>query len=178
MKNIFGLLATTATLALATSAFAANEAAENKSSVEYKKDGGYEAKAASEKVNAAGTKTATESKVDVDVKNDGRVSKTTKTETTTDAKGLMNEKKDVQKTKLEEKKDGGYKETATSTHTDAEGTNVKAKATTEVDVNAAGDVTKTQKVEKTVDPKGLMNKETTTTTTKEVNGNVVEKKTK
>lgn len=180
MKNSFALLAVTAAIGLAASApaYAADEKAAVKSSVDYKKDGGYEATRTSEQVSAGGTKTTSKAKVDVDVDSQGRIDKTEKAETTTDPKGLMNKKQDTSKTEIEEKDRGGYKQTTTTKHIDASGTNITYKTVTDVDVDADGNVTTTAKTEKTVDPKGLMNADKVSSTTKAVNGKVVSSTTK
>jgi len=178
MKNTFALLAATAAIGLAGGAYAADESANVKSKVDYKKDGGYTAERSSEQKTPGGTKTTSETKVDVDVDSQGRIDKEVKAETTTDPKGLLNKTKDVSKTDIEEKERGGYKQTTTTKHTNADGTNVTYKTVTDVDVDANGNVTTTAKTEKTVDPKGLMNAETTSSTTKSVNGQVVEQKKK
>ena len=172
MRNSIAMLLATAGISLAASAYAANE---TESSVEYKKNGGYEANRSSESVSPDGTKRVSESEVDVNVNSAGQVDKTITTESTTDPKGLMNKKKDSATTEIEEKARGGYKQTTTSHHTDANGTNVSLVVTTDVEVDAQGNVITTSTTEKTVDPKGLMNKKTTTSRTKSVNGKVVEK---
>lgn len=180
MKNTFALLAATAAIGLAASApaYAVDEKAEVKSSLDYKKNGGYEATRTSEQVTAGGTKTTSKTKVDVDVDSQGRIDKTEKAETVTDPKGLMNRKKDTSSTEIEEKARGGYKQVTTTKHIDADGTNITYKTTTDVDVDSDGNVTTTAKTEKIVDPKGLMNAEKTTSTTKSVNGKVVSSTTK
>jgi len=178
MKNTFALLAVTAAIGLASSAYAADENAEVKSSVDYKKNGGYEATRSSEEKTAGGTTTTSKTTVDVDVDGSGKIDKEVKAETATDPKGLLNKKTDTSKTEIEEKARGGYKQVTTTKHKDADGTNVTYKTTTDVDVDNNGNVTTTAKTEKTVDPKGLMNADKTTTTTKSVNGEVVSKKTK
>jgi len=174
MKNTFSLLAATAAVSLATSAFAASESAEVKSKMEHKKNGGYESTRTSDQTTD-GTRVSGESKVDVDVNSDGTVDKTVKNETVKDPKGMWNKKKDATKTEYEEKANGGYKQTTTSKHTDAEGTNITLVTTTDVDVDNAGNITSVAKTEKNVDPKGLMNQETTTDKTKTVNGKVIER---
>ena len=174
MKKFRTLLALTAAMGLATAAHAADESAQVKSKVEYKKDGGYESSRTAESTSAAGTTHKSESNVDVDVDSAGRVEKTVSTEATTDPKGLMNKKDNMSETHIEEKARGGYKQTTTRKFTDADGTNVTYKTVTDVDVDNNGKVTSTATTEKTVDPKGLMNEKTTTSKTKMVNGKVVE----
>ncbi len=178
MKNMVAILTATAVMALVAPAYAATESAQNKSKVEYKDNGGYESTRTSEHTTPGGTKHTSESKVDVDVDSDGKIDKTVKTESVTDPKGLMNKETDTAKTEIKEKERGGYVQTTVSKSTDADGTNVTIKATTDVDVDADGNVTTTAKSEKTVDPKGLMNKKTTSSMTKSVNGHVVEEKKK
>lgn len=174
IKNTLAILSATTMLTMGAAAFAADEVAKGETKVEYKDDGGYKSTQSSEHVNADGTKTSSEAKVDVDVDKDGQVEKTVKTESTTDPKGLLNAKKDTSKAEVEEKDRGGYKQTVTREHKDSDGTNVKEKSTTDVSVDREGNVTETTKNEKVVDPKGLMNKEKSVSKTKSVNGRVVE----
>jgi len=176
MKNVIAMLAATAAVGLATSAYAADETSQAKASVNYKDNGGYDSSRNAENTDANGTTTTSSEKVDVDVDSKGLVKKTVKTSDTTDPKGLMNKKTDNSKTVYEEKDNGGYKQTTTRTHKDANGTNVSYKTVTDVDVDKDGNVTTTAKTEKTVDPKGLFNKKTTSETTKTVNGQVVDEK--
>ena len=177
MKNLLAILTTTAAVGLASSAYAADASAEHKSNVEMKKNGGYEATNSAERITSAGTKQEMKEKVDVDVDSKGMHKETAKSETVTDAKGLGNAKKDTSKATYEDKSNGGYKQTKTDKHTDANGANVKTTTTTDVDVDSDKNATAVVKTEKTVDPKGLMNKKTTTTKAKAVNGTVVEQKT-
>ena len=174
MKNITAILVATAAMGLATSAYAADESAQAKSKVEYKKNGGYESTRSADHTTAGGTTHTSESNVSVDVDSQGRIDKEVKSESVTDPKGLMNKKKDTSETEIEEKARGGYKQTTTRKHTDAEGTNTTYKTVTDVDVDADGNVTSTATTEKTVDPKGLMNETTSKSKTKTVNGQVVE----
>jgi hypothetical protein len=91
MKNTTILLATVAILALNAPAFSADkETYESKTKVEKDAKGNYEEKSQTEKTDAAGTTTSAEKKVDVKVDGSGNVSKTVKTEASTDPKGLMN----------------------------------------------------------------------------------------
>ena len=177
MKQFLVALASTAAVGLASSAFAANATAENKSNVELKKNGGYEATNSSERTTAAGTKHEMKEKIDVDVDSKGQHKESAKAESSTDPKGLMNAKTDTTKASYKDKDNGGYKHTRTDKHTDAAGTDVKTTTTTDVDVDSSKNATATVKTEKTVDPKGLMNKKTTTTKAKAVNGVVTEEKT-
>ena len=160
MKNMIALLAATTALSLTSAAYAADETVKSKTTTN------------------DGTVISSEKSTDVDVDSNGLVDKTVKSETTTDAKGLMNKKVDNSKTEFKEKKNGGYEQTTTAKHTDAEGTNVILKTTTDVDVDDSGNVTTAAKTEKTVDPKGLMNSKTASTKTKTVNGKTVEAKIK
>jgi hypothetical protein len=173
MKNALAILSATTVLTLAASAFA-DDIVKGESKMEYKDNGGYESTQSSERVTGTGTKHVTESNVDVDVDSKGRVSKTVETEKTTDPKGLLNTKKDNATTEIEEKARGGYKQTTTRAHTDREGTDIVNKSTTNVDVDAKGNVTEVVKTEKVVDPKGLLNKSKAVSKTKTVNGRVVE----
>lgn len=173
MKNVLTLLAATAAVGLASSAFAADESAQVKSKVDYKKNGGYEATRSSEHTTG-NTTHATESKVDLSVDSDGKAEKTIKAESSTDPKGLMNKKKDTSETKIEEKERGGYKQTTTRKHSDKDGTSTTVKATTDTNVDKDGNVKTTAETEKTVDPKGLLNETTTKTKVKAENGKVVE----
>lgn len=176
MKHSLMLLVASTAIGLASHAYAANESAEVKSNVEYKKDGGYEAKRSMEHTLTDGTKVSADSKVDVDVDSNGRVEKTAESESVSDPKGLMNAKKDESETTVKEKARGGYKKTTTKKSHDAAGADVDRKTTTDVDVDANGNVTSTTTVEKSVDPKGLMNAKTTSSKVKAVNGTVVEEK--
>lgn len=178
MKKSLAMLLATAAVGLAMPAFAADESAQVKSKVDYKKDGGYESSRTAEKTTANGTALKSESNVDVDVDSKGRVDKTVKVENSTDPKGLMNAKKDKAETHIEDKARGGYKQTTTRKSTDNNGTDVTYKTTTDVDVDSSGNVTTTATTEKTTDPKGLLNEKTTSTKTKTVNGKVVEEKNK
>lgn len=176
MKNLLATLTATTILAAAGGAFAADETTQGESKVKYKDNGGYESTQSAEHTTAGGTTHSSDAKVDVDVDSKGRVDKTVKTDSVTDPKGLMNKKADTAKTEVEEKDRGGYKQTTTRKHTDAEGTNVTEKTSTDVDVDKNGNVTETDKTEKVTDPKGLMNKKKTVHKTKKVNGKVVEDK--
>ncbi len=177
MKNMITLITVAAIAGMPTQSHAASEAS-SKAKVDYKDDGGYEAKRSSETTDAVGTNVSKDSQVDVDVDSRGMIKKTVKSETTTDPKGIMNQKEDDGKSVFEEKANGGYKQTTTRKHTDRNGTNVTYKTVTDVDVDDLGNVTTTAKTEKTLDPKGLFNSKTTTSTTKSVNGQVVEQKKK
>ena len=172
--NTLPIIITATAMSLATSAYAASESAQSKATMERKDNGGYESTVKSQETTSAGTAKTSESKVDVDVDSKGNVEKTVSTEATADPKGLMNKKTDTSETQIEDKANGGYKQTTTRRHTDAEGTNTTYKTVTDVSVDSSGNVTSTATTEKTVDPKGLMNEKTTTSKTKTVNGKVVE----
>lgn len=178
MKNMFAILAATTTLSVANSAYSIDEQTKNKSTMEYKDNGGYESKRSTEHTTPDGTTHSSESKVDVEVDSSGNIDKTIKTESTVDPKGMWNKKDSTSETQIEEKANGGYKQTTTRKYTDANGTKITYKTVTEVDVDNAGNVTSTATTEKTVDPKGLMNETTTKSKTKAVNGRVIEKTTK
>ena len=141
-----------------------------------KKNGGYEASAYTQSTDDAGTTTTTERDVNVNVDSQGNIDKTVKAESSTDPKGLMNEKTNTAKTEIEDKLRGGYKQTTISKHTDAAGTDVTIKNITDVSVDRQGNVTMVVKSEKTIDPKGLFNEKTTTSMVKTVNGKIVDQK--
>lgn len=174
MYKILGILATTAAMGFAVSTYAADESGDAKSTMELKKNGGYEAKSSSDYVDQDGTAHSSKESVDVDVNSKGLAQKTVKAQEVTDPKGLMNKVKDTAETTIDEKPRGGYKQTTTRKHTDANGTNITYKTTTNVDVDKDGNITTTSTTEKTVDPKGLMNETVSKTKTRTVNGNVVE----
>lgn len=174
MKNIsFATFATTMAMGISAISYAAENESE-KTKTRYYDNGGYESTRSSEDTTANGTTHTSESKVGVEVDSNGRAQKKVKTSAVTDPKGLMNKKEDNAESQIEEKPRGGYKLTVTRQHTDANGTNVLYKTITDVDVDEAGNVTTTATTEKTVDPKGLMNETTTKSTTKSINGRVVE----
>lgn len=175
--SLFTALAATAAISLTSAAFAADPSAEMKSNTTYKKNGGYETKASSDQVTASGTAKSAETSVDVDVDSKGNVDKSVKMTATNDPKGLMNAKKDQSQTQIEEKTNGGYKQTTVRKHTEANGTNVYYKTVTDVDVDANGNVSSTTTSEKVTDPKGLWNETKTQSKTKSYNGKVVKKTT-
>ena len=176
MKNVLAVLVATTTLGFTTSVFAADTSAEVKTKVDHKDNGGYESTSVSKETNDEGTNRKSKTTVDVDVDNDGTVSKTVESKTTTDPKGLLNSKKDVVKSEIEEKERGGYERTVKHDHVDNEGTNVSSETKTDVEVDADGKVTKTIESEKKTDPEGLLNSTKTTVKTKVVNGQVIEHK--
>ncbi len=167
-------LTTLSLVLLATPALAADSSEQQKNSYQLKDNGGYESVRSSTQTQPDGTKQTTETTVDRDVKSNGSSSINATTTVSTDPRGAMNEQQAKKETSIEEKPRGGYKETNEQKQTDAAGTNVTTKTTTDVDVDHAGNVTRTVKSEKTVDPKGLMNKETVTDEVKSVNGQVVD----
>ncbi len=169
--KLLTLLAASAGMSLATAAYA--QEASEKSNTRYHDNGGYESTSTSQKTSAEGTTSTTNSSVNVDVDSKGNVTREAKTETTTDPSGFMNKTTDNAQSEIEEKPRGGYKQTTTRSHKDADGTNIYFKTVTDVDVDSSGNVTTTAKTEKTVDPKGLFNKTSTTSTTKSVNGRIV-----
>jgi len=167
MKTMFTVLAAVSAIALASATGAYAASPENKTTYEAKDNGGYEVKSSSKVETNAGTEKTGERNVDVDVKDNGAKSKKVTTKSATDPKGLMNGKEDKSETKMEQDVDGSSKTVKSDSHMDANGTDVKTEVETKVDANG-NVITET---EKSVDPKGLMNK--TTTTTKTVNGKVV-----
>lgn len=170
MKYTFAILATTAAMSIAASAHATDASAEAKSDIEYKDNGGYEAKISSESKDANGTVKTVKATEDYDVDSDGLGSRTTEKTAVTDPEGLFNKSKNTSKTEVERKDNGGYEKTTTEKSTNADGTNVTTEVNTDVDVNDDGSVKANTTTEKTVDPKGLMNKTTTTIKSKAVNG--------
>jgi FlaG/FlaF family flagellin (archaellin) len=100
MKNIFVIMVATTALGLASSTYAADESAKNKSSIEMKENGGYEADRASSETNANGTTRSFKSNVNVDVDDDGNITSTTDTKKTVDPKGLMNKTTTETETKM------------------------------------------------------------------------------
>ena len=111
MNKLATLLVTAAAIALASPGFAMGSRADattevkSEASIERDDDGGFEKKTEAEKVDATGTKTTAETKVELDVKADGDATKTTTTKETRDPKGLFN--KDVVKTETKEKLEDG-----------------------------------------------------------------------
>lgn len=178
MKNttkLFGLMLSAAVLA-AVPAFAADVAAENKGKYEAKDNGGYIMKGEASEKLADGTEKSAKTKVDVNVDSEGKVTKKAEKETTTNPEGSMNEKKTVSKTETKEKDHGGYEKKTVEKNTDADGTDTKMEASTDVEVDSHGKVIEKSKTVKTTDPKGLFNQEKSVTSTKKVDGKVVEQK--
>lgn len=139
---------------------------------EYKDNGGYTTTTNKAKVDAQGTEVKAKSKVDVDVNDDGSTTKTTKQEHIADPRGTMNERANTTETKVEQKVDGYSRETRNS-KSNAAGTSTLTKESRDVKVDAHGNVTETTKTDKVVDPKGLMNRESTTREETRVNGELI-----
>jgi len=177
MKKILLALAATTAIGLTANAYAADSTAQADTKVDYKKNGGYDASSTAEQTNADGTKKVAKKSADVNVDSKGNLDETVKSETSSDAKGLMNAKKDTAKTTYKDKSNGGYKKTTTKAHVDHAGTDTKTENSTDVDVDSNGKTTEVDKTTNTTDPKGLMNKTSTTTKVKKVDGQVVEEKT-
>ena len=176
MKNkTSALLALTAAVGLVSSAYAADEATGN-ATVKYHSDGGYDSSSSGSQTDAAGTTTSVKNKADVSVDSKGKTTRKVKHHATKDPKGLGNKKTSDTDAKYQEKDNGGYKASSTTTNTDAAGTNTTSKMTKDVDVDSKGNVTNTETTKTTTDPKGMMNKTTENHTTKTVNGEVVEDK--
>ena len=175
MKHFLALLATTAIIGAAPAAFAVE--ATVKSDYKATDNGGYKTTTSTDNTTSAGTDISADKKVAVDVDKDGSMTKTVKSKHVTDAKGLMNGKKDVSEEKTTKNADGSFENKATVEHSDAAGTDtsVDTKAKTSVDAN--GNTETTAKVKKTVDPKGLFNSKTTESTVKMKNGAVVKTET-
>lgn len=173
MKTAPALFATTA-LIFAQGAFAADPSAKNEATIEYKKNGGYESKAASESTATGGTTRASKKTVDVDYDDDGKGSAEVKSEETRDPKGLMNKTTNKDNTSIEEKERGGYVKKTTSEHMNSKGEKVSVDTKIDREVDKDGNVTVEKSTDKAVDPKGLLNKKTTSTTKKTVNGSVTE----
>lgn len=167
MNKTLQLLAAVSMIALTSSAFAQD----NKTTYKEKDNGGYKVESKSDLTTHAGTDKTGSHKVDVDVSNDGSVTKTVKNKSSADAKGLMNSRGTVNETTTERNADGTAKTTSTHEKYNAAGTNVKTEKETEVKYDAHGNRKVITDTTKTVDPKGLMNKSETTTRT--VNGKVV-----
>jgi len=173
MKKASAFLPLVTVLAMSTYAYAADES--DKSSTETKKNGGYESTTTSQGTTDAGTYNSTKTTDNVDVDSKGNVTRKYKTKSVEDPKGLMNKKTSTGEITYQDKDNGGYKKTVDEKSTNAAGTNYSHSSKTNVDVDAQGNVTTTKKTENTVDPKGFTNPSTTTTTSsKTVNGEVVE----
>lgn len=167
MTKTLQLLAAVSMIALTSTAFAQD----NKTTYKEKDNGGYKVESKSELTTNAGTDKAGSHKVDVDISDDGSVSKTVKSKSTTDAEGLMNGRGVVKTSETEKNADGTAKVKNTKESYNSAGTNTKTEQETEVKYDANGNKKTIVETTKTVDPKGLLNKSETTTRT--VNGKVV-----
>lgn len=106
MKKTYALLTMASALAIAHPSFANDkETVKSETKVEQDASGNYERKSSTERTDANSTTTQQDSKVKVDVDNDGSVKKTVESETSVDPKGLMN-KSSVKTTDTVEQKDG------------------------------------------------------------------------
>jgi hypothetical protein len=168
------LAVTLPSMTLPLPAVAADPEAKTEGKIEYKDNGGYEAKRSSSQELSNGTEMSSSSKVDVDVDNDGEVTEKVKNQATNDPKGLMNKKQNIVTSKIDSEPSGDYKKTTKKKYKDAEGTDISQKTTVDVDADSDGTVKETVRNEKIVDPKGLFNRSKTVSTTKKVNGKVVE----
>ncbi len=176
MKKPLALLVAVTALSLIHTAHAADASADSQTNVQQKANGGYETTTTDEQNGADGSKTTNDKKVDLTVGSDGKTTKTIKKQSTT-SKGALHKSTDKSTSEYKDKDNGGFKKTKTVTHTNTDGTNVKEKASTNVNVDSKGNVISTEKSEKTTDPQGLMNSTTTTSTTKSVNGAIVDQET-
>lgn len=167
MKKTLQLLAAVSMIALSSSAFAQD----NKTEYKEKDNGGYKVESESKLTTAAETDKKGSHKVDVDVSNDGSVTKTVKDKAVTDPKGLMNGRSTVKETVTEHNADGTAKIKSVQEKYNAAGTNIKTKSETKIGVDANGHQRAVTETTKIVDPKGLMNK--TESVTKTVNGQIV-----
>lgn len=172
----FGLAMVATALIVAPTAFAADVSAENQGKYEAKDNGGYTMKGSASETMANGTEKSAKTKVDVDINDKGLMTKHSEKTTTTDPEGMMNEKKTLSKTEIKEKERGGYEKKTVSKKSDAEGTDTKTEASVDVNVDDEGNITEKNKTVKTTDPKGLFNEHKTVSTTKKVNGKIVEQK--
>ena len=174
IKTILSLLSTTAIIGFASAGYAADDSVKTK--FKGSDNGGYEASSSAEHTTKAGTTIKSDKEVDVDIDDDGTVTKKTTSESKTDAKGLMNTKKNVTEVETKKKADGDYTRDTTTKHVNDDGTNVSTDAETAVDVKDNGDVETKTTIEKKVDPKGLFNSTKEKSEIKMINGKVVEKK--
>jgi hypothetical protein len=170
------LLVTATILLVAPAALAAEPMQQDNAQVNYKDDGGYTAEKSADQVDTNGVKHKADSKTVVDYDSNGNMKRTV---TTTDkVKNGMHSKENSSATEFKQTNDGGYDKTTTTEHTNTDGTNLKSTSNTHASVDAKGNDVTVTKTQNTVDPPGLMNKTTTTNTTKTVNGVVVEDQTK
>ena len=166
------LLATIAMLD-APAAFADDAKQQNNAEVKYKDDGGYVVQKNGEQVDSNGAKHTTNSKTEVDYDANGNMKKTV-VNTDKVKTGVLHSKENQSKTEYQQTNDGGYMKTTTSDHTNTDGTNIETTSKTHVGVDANGNDVAVTKTKSTIDPPGLMNKTTSTTATKTVNGVPVE----
>lgn len=170
MNAIFKTLGMVAALTLAGTAYA-EDGPNSKTTFEAKDNGGYEVESKADITTPAGTVKTGMHADDVDVDDDGSVSRTIETKSSTDPEGLMNKSSKSTETTYEKDREGNIDAETVTRKRDADGTNVTTEVETDVSVDEDGNAKKTTEKTKTVDPKGLMNKRTTTTKT--VNGKVV-----
>lgn len=100
MKNMFAIMVAATALTIAGSAYSADESTKNKSSIDFKENGGYEAERTTQHTAPSGTTSSYKSNVDVDVDNKGNVTSTTNAKKTVDPKGLMNKTTTKTQTKV------------------------------------------------------------------------------
>jgi len=173
MKNKTILSALVVTTALTITA-QAEVVSKNESYIKEKPNGGYETKVITEKQTPAGTTKTYEKTVNVNVRSNGNVSKVSEIKSVTDPKGILNKQSNDSRSRYVEKENGGYEQVTTSKHTNSDGADVTLVTTTLVDVDADGNVKTTAKTERTIDPKGLLNKKTSTSEVKIINGEIVQ----
>jgi hypothetical protein len=176
MKTLLTILTTVSALALGTAAYAADpsDGPDSKTTYTSKDNGGYKVDAKSSETTAAGTDKSAEVKTDVTVKDNGDTTTTSEKDVKSDAKGLMNSKKEVSKEKTKAKADGSRWAKKTHKSTNAAGTDVSSTTQAKTKIDANGNAVTTTETKDVTDPKGLMNKEEVETKTKAVNGEVTE----
>jgi len=177
MKFRIATFTATALFALFTAIGANAQSSNTQNTVEYNKDGGYNAKTSSETKTPEGTNKLTEDEVKVKVDAEGFVKKTETVTQTTDPKGLGNKSENKSEVTEQEKANGGFSKTVKSKSTDSSGTTTIVDESENTVVDENGNVTATSSAKKTVDPKGLLNKKTVVDIKKKkkiVNGVVVE----
>ena len=148
-------------------------AASYDATVDYKKNGGYEASAETEATTAAGAAVTNKEKSDVDVEDDGRLSREDSSSTKVDPKGVYNGATHDHKTSYKEKRDGGYEASGTDEVTRDRGTNTKVDTDVDVSVDEHGNVVRKVTTTKDVDPSGVLNSTSTKTQKKYVNGKLI-----
>ena len=144
-------------------AAAADQSYHTSTDVTAKDNGDYTAKTKEKGTDAAGTDTNSMKKESVSTGLGGGVTSETSSTDVSDPKGLGNKSKTTSEEKVVDKKDGDATGTKT-TETKAPG--ATDKTTTKASISTDHKGLKTKKVTKKAvhDPKGLMNKETTTST--------------